>query len=40
MAKRKRLTPKKMVGMGVIVLVVLIALMYVRSQLSGLLGQM
>ena len=36
----KRLTNKKIAGMGAIVLTVLIALMWVKSQLGGLLGQM
>ncbi len=39
MAERKKLTPKKILGMGAIALTVMIVLMWVRSQLSGLLGQ-
>lgn len=36
----ERLTRKKLIGMGAIVVVVLVALSIVRSMLSGLLGQM
>jgi len=35
-----RLTRNKLLGMGAIVLVVLAALLFVKSMLSGLLGQM
>ena len=36
----QRLTKKKLLGMGAIVVVVLVALGFVKSMLSGLLGQM
>lgn len=40
MAERKKLTTRKLVGMGAIALTVMIVLIWVRSQLSGLLGAM
>ncbi len=35
-----RLTNKKLIGMGVIVLIVIAALAFVKSMLSGLIGAM
>ena len=36
----KRLTKKKLIGMGAIVLVVLLALGFVKNMLSNVMGQM